>query len=520
MRRGDRWVCVAALGHASVLPPEYPTRPDNPNAVFSWSDRNGDGFQTDDEFVWFDPDKPRVLIGNWGYRCYKDLTWYHSGFAFRPVGFTPDGAPLYNVSQAERLPGDAGNDRGDMYRTKFGYLGSIPSPTHMDEHNVVHGLHWFAGYDHDGRLRWKYPNYWVAVHGAMTAPMAMPGVVMGMLKITGVWSLNDRHDAFSIRGNIGQEFLIRDDGLYLAELFTDQRMAPSQLPADERIAGVPINDTSLGGEPFSGWMYRQQDGRVRMTYGHTDVRVAEVTGLDTVSDLLPVTVELTPALVAQCQSFQPRVHSPAPTATYTIPRGGPFGPDVTFDDDAIVIFLGREEVGRAKLRYDDQHLYVAWQVFDTTPWVNKGQLPAEAFKSGDSVNLFFGNTRVLLANLPGKPVSVVYRPDGPGDHPYTFRSPARAVQFQYVREEPAIQWQALPGQNQYHVVASIPWSVLAHTPTSGQSIKADIGLLFGDETGTRTAQRVHWVDKETNVVNDVPTEAEFSPARWGTMTLQ
>lgn len=519
MKRGDRWICVAALGHASVLPADYPTRPTNPNAVFSWSDLNGDGFQTDDEFVWFDPGKPRVLIGGWGYRCYKDLTWYHSGFAFKPVGFTKDGAPIYDVSKAERLPGDAGDDRGDMYRTKFGYLGSIPSPTHIDENNVVHGLHWFAGYDREGRLRWKYPNYWVGVHGAMTAPMALPGVVMGMLKITGVWPLNDQHDAFSVRGNIGQEFLIRDDGVYLAELFTDQRMAPSQLPADEHIAGVPINDTTLGGEPFSGWMSRQRDGRVRMTYGHTDVRVAEVTGLDTITEIGPVSIELTEALVAQCRAFQPRTGTDTQPTTYTVARGGAFDPTVTFDD-AIVIRQGREEVGRARLRYDDQNLYVAWQVYDTTPWVNKGNLPEEAFKSGDSVNLFFGNTRVLLANLGGTPVAMVYRPDGPGDQSYTFRSPVRAVQFRYVHNEPAIRWQVIPGQNEYRVIAEIPWSVLAHSPASGQQVKADIGLLFGDDTGSRTALRVHWADKETNVVNDVPTEAEFSPARWGTFTLQ
>ncbi len=520
MKRGDRWVCVAALGHASALPKEYPSRPRNPEAVFSWSDLDSDGYQTDDEFQWFDPGQPRVLIGPWGYRCYKDLTWYHSGFAFKPVGFTKDGAPLYDALKAERLPGDAGADKGAMYKTKFGYLGGIPSLSHLDENNVIHGLNWFAGYDRDGRLRWKYPNYWCAVHGAMTAPMALPGVVMGSLKITGVWPLNDQHDAFSIRGNIGQEFVIRDDGVYLAELFTDQRMAPSKLPAEEKIAGVPINDTTLDGEPFSGWMSRQRDGRVRMTYGHTDVRVAEVTGLDTITEISPVTVPLTDALVAQCREFQPKKGADAQTTAYTVARGGAFDANVTFGDGAIIVRQGKEEVGRAQLRYDDQNLYVAWQVFDTTPLVNKGNLPPEAFKSGDSVNLYFGATRVLLTTLSGKPVAVAYRADGPGDKPYTFTSPVRSTPFKYVSEESAIQWQAFPGQNEYKVVATIPWSVLAHTPASGQQIKADIGLLFGDDTGSRIAQRIHWVDKETNVVNDVPTEAEFSPTRWGTVTLQ
>ena len=32
-------------------------------------------------------------------------------------------------------------------------------------------------------------------------------------------------------------------------------------------------------------------------------------------------------------------------------------------------------------------------------------------------------------------------------------------------------------------------------------------VLFGDDAGTNTAQRVHWVDRETNVVNDIPNVA-------------
>jgi len=40
------------------------------------------------------------------------------------------------------------------------------------------------------------------------------------------------------------------------------------------------------------------------------------------------------------------------------------------------------------------------------------------------------------------------------------------------------------------------------------------------DAGARTAQRVQWADKETNVVNDLPTEAEFSAVRWGDWTLQ
>ena len=66
-----------------------------------------------------------------------------------------------------------------------------------------------------------------------------------------------------IHGNMGQVFLLRDDGVYLAELFTDQRMAPGSLPDTKDCLGVPINDVSMGGEAFSGSLTRQRDGQVR-----------------------------------------------------------------------------------------------------------------------------------------------------------------------------------------------------------------------------------------------------------------
>lgn len=516
LRRGGIWRTVAELG------PD----PQNGSGVFSWSDVNGDGQHQDDEVQRRDCGNPNVLRGGWGYRCHRDLAWYHSGLAFRPVRFTADGAPVYDVTQAQPLPGELARVSGDIYATTFGFTASDSLGQSVDKHNTIHGLNFITGYDAHGVKRWSYPNYWVAVHGAFTAPAAMPGVVMGALKTTGISPLG-AHSLISIRGNIGQEFLLRDDGLYVAELFTDLRSAPSGMPPERDIVGVPINDTTIGGEPFNGWMGRQRDGKVRMTYGETDVRVAEVVGLNTVGTMQPITIALAEEQVAACRAFTPGAGAAAPKTSHTVVRGGAFDVNaVAFGDDAIVVRAGREEVGRALLRYDDQNLYVAWEAFDATPMANKGAFALEAFKTGDSVNLYLGQEdtpgmRVLLTALAGKPTTVVYKPAGPGNKPHDFKSPVRTTRFAYVSEEPAIVWQArtVPGR-EYIVAATIPWAILGLTPTAGLTLNGDIGLLFGDDSGTRTSQRVQWVDKETNVVNDTPTEAEFSPVRWGTFVLQ
>lgn len=546
MKRGDRWQCVAALGpasHAAGVPKPAP----NANSVFSWNDLDNDGYPTDSEITWHDAGRPHVLAGGWGYRCGRDLTWYHSGLAFRPVKFTPEGAPLYDVSKAERLPGELGNAKGDIHKTRFGYFGGISSGRDVDKHNVIHGLHQLAGFDESGRLRWTYPNYWIAVHGAFTAPMAMPGVLMGTLKTSGVisphvaGSLRDpesasrsdaatAHDIISLRGNIGQEFLIRDDGLYIGELFTDQRMAPATLPPDENILGLPINDTSLGGEPFNGWIGRQRDGKVRMTYGHTDVRIAEVVGLDRLHPIAPQTVTIGADQIALAKSFVPKSGGVERKTTFDIVRGEAFPLDGTDKllaaPSAIVIRAGREELGRALLRYDDRHLHLAVQVADITPLQNKGQSPALAFKTGDSVNLFVAEkptdagTRLLLTNLADKPTAVLYRPRGPGNQPFVFESPVRKSPFQHVAVDPNVRLELRRNTTDYLLTASIPWSTLALTPQPGRTLIADLGLLFSDDTGATTVQRVHWIDPETNVVNDTPTEAEFNPSRWGTWLLK
>ncbi len=533
---GEYWLPVAALGHASACgplgwPAELPAAP-SPQSVFSWSDLDGDGYQSADEITWHDPGKPHVLQQGyqWGYRSDRELAWYHSGLAFKPVRFLDSGAPVYDVRAAEVLPGELGQQEGGIYRTGFGYVALRGVPGLGGHLGVIHGQQELAGYDEQGRQRWSYPNFWVATHGAASAPIAMPGVIMGFLKFAGFPRM-EGWDFMAIQGNMGQQFLLRSDGVYLGELFTDQRMAPNSLPPTPDCIGVPINDTSMGGEPFGGWISRQQDGTVRLTYGHTDVRVAEVSGLDAVRDIPPTPLALSAEQVAACAAFRPRASDEAADKTVRVPRGGAFQDELALDTAPLLIRRGREEVARAALRYDDDHLHVVWQVSDTTPLRNAGSPGPLLFKTGDSVNLFvapaadyardqLAGARVLLAQVDEKPVAVAYRPQGPGDAPFVFQSPVRETQFPFAAVVADVAVQSRVTGNGYTVFASVPWRVLGVTPAAGLVLRGDVGVLFSDQTGTQTGQRTQWADPEVNVVNDVPTEAEFFPARWGEWVLE
>jgi len=536
MKRGDRWRCVAALGRADhPLPAGFPKSP-TPTAVFVWNDLDDDGFLAPGELSWFDPKIDNLLRSKgWGYRCDRTLTFYHSGFALKPAKFTMTGSPVYDPVAFEKLPGELARVSGDIYKTRFGYVVSIHDGGKYevtDKNNVIHGLSWLTGFDQHGVKRWAYPQYWNAVHGALNAPMAMPGVIMGALKVTGVFPAGDR-DIIALRGNIGQEFLVRDDGLYVGELFTDQRMAPSSLPPERdprKVLGLPINDTSVGGEPFNGWIGRQRDGKVRMTYGNTDVRVAEVTGLDGLRELPPAALTITPEQIVTAKAFVPKRGVADGPREATLVRGGAFRGEATetAGEPTLVIRAGRDEVARAWLRADDTALHVLVRIDDPSPWKNGGGDPVTAFKTGDGVSVYVatagakaGGRRIHVAPIEGKVVAVVYRPDGPDEKPFEFRSPVRGVKFPHAAVEPTVTARATilgtaAAPRDYLLAVSVPWATLGVSPKSGDKLTADLGVLFGDDTGRSTARRVHWSDRETNVVNDLPTEAEFAPARWGT----
>jgi hypothetical protein len=536
IRRGDRWHCVAAFASKRVMhgdirfgwPGNFPQPkhggPNDKSEVFAWNDTNGDGYQDPGELQWHQ--MPRTtgqfwFSGGWGYRCDDQLNWYSNGHVLRPARFTDEGAPVYDLAKVEQLPGDAGQAAGEIYKTRFGYMSMI---------DIAVLTRVFIGYDSKGRRRWSYPNYWFGVHGGMTSPRGVNGNIVSMMKVTGVVDMGD-WDYLSIRGNYGQEFLLRSDGVYLGTVFIDNRMVPDELPPEWIASGTPISTVSLGEECFAGWTARQDDGRVRLTSGYTNVHVYEITGFESLGEITPQPLALTPQLAAACEVFEPVYAGPAVVTTANVPRGGKIPADPkAFDDTPIVIRSGRAEAGKARLAYDDTNLYVAWYVYDASPMVNKGGEPRLAFKSGDSVNLFItpdlkasgvAGTRILLTEITGARRAIVYQPESGKSAPFEFQSPVRAHTYAYVAEEPAISWDLKRVENTYVVSAVIPWSVLGIAPESGLQLKADLGIILGrDDTTTHVSQRPQWVDEQTNVVNDVPTESEFFPERWGTLTLE
>ncbi len=82
---------------------------------------------------------------------------------------------------------------------------------------------------------WRYPSYSHGVHGSHHATMPEPGRIIGANKISGAARISDEiGSVFAIRGNLGEDFLMTADGLYVSALFRDSRLPGPPLPAPRR----------------------------------------------------------------------------------------------------------------------------------------------------------------------------------------------------------------------------------------------------------------------------------------------
>jgi hypothetical protein len=58
------------------------------------------------------------------------------------------------------------------------------------------------------------------------------------------------------------------------------------------------------------------------------------------------------------------------------------------------------------------------------------------------------------------------------------------------------------------------------TPRSGLPLRGDAGIIASDANGTMNIARLYWSNPNTNLLNDLPSEAWFDPAAWGVLALQ
>jgi hypothetical protein len=307
-------------------------------------------------------------------------------------------------------------------------------------------------------------------------------------------------------------------------------------------------------ENFNGTLFRHpKSGKVYYLGGDCDQRLWELVGVDSIKRQ---TVKLTvsPAQVAQAEQAAKHnflaQQSAVGKMTTKVPKLKGAAADGKYDEWAntqpLTICMEGKRTAQAQLGYDETNLYVRFQVGDESPFLNTPTEPRLLFKSGDAVEINLaadlgkrpargqnqqamrvGDVRLIIArNAGGKLMATRYRyvtADQEKPNAYSVETPSSGKDTL----DDVVAWNDLPlhavvEQDGYVVEAALPWKELGVTPQSGLALLGDVGVVYGNEGGTRNAIRYLWSDKspEVSINNDIPSEIRIRPNAWGTWMLE
>ncbi len=378
----------------------------------------------------------------------------------------------------------------------------------------------------EGRILWTYPNPYPS--NGHNSPLPSAGELRHTCGFEG-WA----GDVFQLNGNKGTRYLFTSDGLFVAELFGDQRITPSQYSLCEVRRGDVISGYSLNDECFRGWLGESAGGRPFQIVGKSSLSICAVAGLGGVRRLPGGKIALA---------------KPPPEKTFLPPSEQ--GPAVVMDcggfgfqrgwQDAVVRSFPEDKVAEAAFGISRSSggpgpLRLWVRVKDASPWVNGGGDPEMMFKSGDCIDLRWaadpkaspkrrtpveGDVRLLFApDGKGGVAAIKYvfvDPSVAPDARRSFTSPTGTAYVDRIEAVP-VRAKVEKTKDGYEFTADIPWKFLGENgkPAQGETRSVDVGVLFGDAGGATTVRRAYLFDQESQVVSDLPSEVRVNPSSWG-----
>jgi len=490
---------------------------------FRWTDLNGDSCFQPEEFVLHRPARP--LWGHyWGSWVDDDLTIFSSdrnGTIYRVpvVQWLPDGVPLY-ISPAEEQPMFTIDDVTGTDHELPGKDCIYVLNTLRDKGGAI------SKYALDGRRLWSYRRVWLGF--GLDSPLSQPGDLPGVMKFVGKVRLDDGHELFAVNCYFGSFGVLSEHGLWVTSLCKDNRYGPK------------ADSSTVWPENFSGWLYRNKDnGKVYFIAGDTDTRIWEVTGTETIRVAERTFTHSDDDYRAALDALLRKQGGAAEQPPIVCGRR-----DVTVDGDLAdwqgaafaEINPGGAQSARAALAYDDANLYVAFDVTDPSPMKNAGTDYALLFKTGDACDVMLaadpnaaadrtraarGDVRLLFSEMEGKPLCVLFEPVSAGrQQRRLLSSPTGVAAFDYVAVVPGARVSVKRRDGGYNLEASVPLSELGFSPRPGMVTRADVGVIFSDAGGSRNTLRAYYANKNTAIVNDIPSESRLQPQNWGILRIQ
>jgi len=504
----------------------------------TWSDLNGDGLKQPEE--WQVTDKPAYPIAasgpQQGWGAYFDEhfnlfmhDWSDDaagGVWEIPVAEWRNGVPVYRWGQAKHvgLPRDHGLQHGASgARTAFSYQGAayalnggynaadLPGVGHGHDYEFAQ----ITKYDEaTGKPLWHAGERAAsfATPGQHYCPTGPSGVIGDYLFWTDENSLVHVWDV--------------QHGLYVDTLLEDISRGPDPSPYT---VWVELFNTRVFRHP--------QTGKVYLMAGSDAIHVFEILGTEQKMTRFQGTFELTQDGIEKAKrQEQSRI---VPKERTLAIRRAPAPPKLDGDlaefakEAPAQMVAEANRQATARLLYDDQCLYVAFDVQDDSPWKNAGGDATALFKTGDEVSLWIGpsagkrppglgDVRLLFAPAHGEQARVAvmaYRPKvAQGAKPVTFRSPSGSVTMDKVEELADVRTAVKVSERSYRLAAAIPWSEIGLSPAV-ERFGLDLSVDFSDPAGQRNIARLHWGRNGAAIVYDLPTEARFEPESWGVGVL-
>lgn len=558
IRKGDRLQACASLGFGSAVPivpqggetfgtvqnPEQWLGPEKWKAVWDagrkaynspnqlwhvWVDKNDDGIVQPDELEierreWSDP------FAYWFNGVDDDLTLtglggYDQVYRIPVKGFTEQGVPLY--------PG-----RKEV-KPLFTKLSKADASIWIDaKHQRVFGFEAKGGdtrmrgewagvscYDFSGKLLWLYRDTWLGF--ASDSPFFKAGLVIGVNKFIGQADLDNGVSLLVMPGYYGDYSMLSTDGLWVHSFCQDNRLGGGAGPDTVFI------------ENMTGIFYRNaKNGKVYLVGGDIDARVWEVTGLETIRTK-ETSLTISQADCNAATAAAKNTKSAKTADAIQMAKIGKIEIDgKTADwkfDRAVSIDAGAGRGAKVLLGYDDKYLYVAFKVDDRSPMTNAATDPAMLFKGGDVCDIMLatdakadpkrekpaiGDSRLSFSVLDNKPVCVLYQAISNGPKaPKTFSSPTGNEVFERVQILENAKVAIQRTDTGYELEAAVPLSDIGFVPAAGMKTRGDVGVLFSTDGGGRTILRAYYANKDTSIVEDVPSEARLAPAKWTTMEV-
>lgn len=532
---------VSALIPGSALPLHGLTKIDLPEAIredfwrnpwpyaFWWADENGDGLLQESETVFDRVEKFWGLY--WGAWVDEDFTiWSARGpDLWRvPVREWRDGVPMYPKPSEQQPLFSLAPDTEIQEVMPDGDSVYLLEQHGGDAYGK--GAKWMGicRYSLDGRRQWAYRRAWLGF--GLEAPLSRPGDVVGAMKFIGKAALDSGVTIFGVNGYFGQFNLLTTDGLWVAALCKDNRYGPR---ADE---------TTVWPENFSGFLFRnREDGKVYLMAGDTDLRVWEVTGLESLRRaragfrINEADHQKAVQVAARRQGLADEVE-PVRLSRASKPVTVD-GSLAEWDMSRAVEIKAGGRGAKIALACDDTRLFAAFDVDDDSPMLNSAKDFALAFKGGDCCEVFLGldssadprrtrpahgDVRLIFTVLDGKGVCVLYQPVvREGERaPRLFSSPTGAEPFDRVVLLEDAQVAVARRDRGYILEAAVPLAVLNWQPAAGVVLKGDVGVIYSDAGGSRNAFRLDYANKDTAIVNDIPSEARLEPSKWGLIRVE